>query len=348
MNLQCPNCQKLLTVAEQYAGQLMKCPLCNGTFTVPNLPSANDPLPSPIVSPATSTPTPAAPGAEVYSFKDPAPPAPPAGPWPTTPPPMHEAESKAHMPSHSPSAPSLPLGDYTRSAGFYLSPRVFEWIPSVALLLVFFLLFFQWVTMTAGSYPISWQLGWNTIIGGNPVDTDVENERELQDLPVAVDQAGPSVLMIFYAILYFFVLIATVGCLVLELTNIHLPQLRSIWPWRWGIVAASNIFLFLFLALQSVMSFGLETHVADQCTRLEQAKEKEIKDQSKDAKDLSRKQKKIIAIKTRLAQSAVSRTIWWKLTFWVSLIGAVSAAIMYRLDQRRNLHLPLPRVEMRW
>lgn len=90
------------------------------------------------------------------------------------------------------------------------------------------------------------------------------------------------------------------------------------------------------------------THVADQCTRLEQAKEKEIKDQSKDAKDLSRKQKKIIAIKTRLAQSAVSRTIWWKLTFWVSLIGAVKAAIMYRLDQRRNLHLPLPRVEMRW
>ena len=40
MNLLCPNCQKMLTVPEQYAGQLMKCPLCNGTFTVPALPSS--------------------------------------------------------------------------------------------------------------------------------------------------------------------------------------------------------------------------------------------------------------------------------------------------------------------
>ena len=38
MNLLCPNCQKMLTVPEQYAGQLMKCPLCSGNFTVPALP----------------------------------------------------------------------------------------------------------------------------------------------------------------------------------------------------------------------------------------------------------------------------------------------------------------------
>src|SRR5262249_49448655 len=39
MNLLCPNCGKMLTVPEQYAGQMMKCPLCMGTFTVPALPS---------------------------------------------------------------------------------------------------------------------------------------------------------------------------------------------------------------------------------------------------------------------------------------------------------------------
>ena len=38
MNLLCPNCQKPLTVPEQYAGQPMRCPLCAGTFTVPALP----------------------------------------------------------------------------------------------------------------------------------------------------------------------------------------------------------------------------------------------------------------------------------------------------------------------
>src|ERR1700677_4573180 len=32
MNLLCPNCQKMLTVPEQYAGQMMKCPLCAGDF----------------------------------------------------------------------------------------------------------------------------------------------------------------------------------------------------------------------------------------------------------------------------------------------------------------------------
>ncbi len=60
MNLLCPNCQKMLTVPEQYAGQLMKCPLCSGTFSVPALPGApsvepprafSSPPPMPPVSP---------------------------------------------------------------------------------------------------------------------------------------------------------------------------------------------------------------------------------------------------------------------------------------------------------
>jgi len=47
MNLLCPNCQKMLQVPEQYAGQLMKCPLCTGTFTVPALPQAPTAPPPP-------------------------------------------------------------------------------------------------------------------------------------------------------------------------------------------------------------------------------------------------------------------------------------------------------------
>jgi hypothetical protein len=35
----CPSCQKMLTVPEQYAGQMMKCPLCGGTITVPAPPA---------------------------------------------------------------------------------------------------------------------------------------------------------------------------------------------------------------------------------------------------------------------------------------------------------------------
>jgi hypothetical protein len=35
MELVCPKCQKKLTIPEQYAGQLMRCPLCQGFFNVP-------------------------------------------------------------------------------------------------------------------------------------------------------------------------------------------------------------------------------------------------------------------------------------------------------------------------
>src|SRR5260370_38853296 len=40
MNLLCPNCQTMLSVPEQNAGQLMKCQNCNKYFSVPALPKA--------------------------------------------------------------------------------------------------------------------------------------------------------------------------------------------------------------------------------------------------------------------------------------------------------------------
>lgn len=36
MNLVCPSCQEPLSIPEQYAGQLMKCPACSNHFTVPS------------------------------------------------------------------------------------------------------------------------------------------------------------------------------------------------------------------------------------------------------------------------------------------------------------------------
>ena len=58
MNLLCPSCQKMLQVSEQSAGQQMRCPLCNNTFTVPPLPDAPSLAPSPL----PPLPPPPAPG----------------------------------------------------------------------------------------------------------------------------------------------------------------------------------------------------------------------------------------------------------------------------------------------
>src|SRR5438094_2130216 len=38
MNVLCPNCQQKLSVSEENAGQLMKCPACSRYFSVPALP----------------------------------------------------------------------------------------------------------------------------------------------------------------------------------------------------------------------------------------------------------------------------------------------------------------------
>src|SRR5439155_11562176 len=98
MNLLCPNCQKMLMVPEQYAGQRMQCPLCSSQFTVPALPSVPASSPMNPTEPGSApgadasaafqaaqtllTPAPAAaPDAEVYGLApQPPPPAPPPPP----------------------------------------------------------------------------------------------------------------------------------------------------------------------------------------------------------------------------------------------------------------------------
>src|SRR5262249_36297085 len=125
MNLLCPNCQKMLTVPEEFAGQLMKCPLCNGTFTVPALPGAAPPSPAP----------PSGPEPDVYSVRPEPPPPPPV------PPPVSDREPPPPPPSLAPPPPPpslapLPTQDYQRSATVWLSPKVLPWIAPACLLLV--------------------------------------------------------------------------------------------------------------------------------------------------------------------------------------------------------------------
>src|SRR5947209_7552603 len=117
MNLLCPNCQKPLTVPEQYAGQPMRCPLCQGTFTVPAPPAPPPPLDFGL-PPGPSSVTGAPP--------------PPSGPPPT------------YTEDH-PSFPAAPTPEgYQRKYTVWFSPRVLQYVAPVALFLVFVLTFFAW------------------------------------------------------------------------------------------------------------------------------------------------------------------------------------------------------------
>jgi hypothetical protein len=143
MNLLCPNCQKPLQVPEQYAGQLMKCPLCNGTFGVPAMPPP--PAPPPVMPPPASF--------------TPAPEPPPVDGAAPAPPPARTAETPAPP-------PPPPATGYERSCSMSLNPRVLSWIPPAAIGLVFLMLFFPWVS-TYEMGPKEWysQLGWGTGFG---------------------------------------------------------------------------------------------------------------------------------------------------------------------------------------
>lgn len=142
MNLLCPNCQKPLQVPEQYAGQLMKCPLCQGTFGVPAMPPPPEaPPPAPeIFQPAPEPPRPN--GAATAAAK------------------------AAEAPAPPPPPPPPPASGYERSFSLTLKPQVLAWIAPAALGLIFLLLFFTWIS----TYDLSlkdWvsQGGWGTGFG---------------------------------------------------------------------------------------------------------------------------------------------------------------------------------------
>src|SRR5271166_5273233 len=101
MNLLCPNCQKMLQVPEQYAGQLMKCPLCTGTFTVPALPQAPAPPPPP-----------------PQQFQPPQ----------SVPQPHHDlGMGGGSAPEHA-AAPAPPPAGYTHQRSFTVSSRLMSWV----------------------------------------------------------------------------------------------------------------------------------------------------------------------------------------------------------------------------
>jgi hypothetical protein len=136
MELHCPSCQRRLTIPDQYAGQMMKCPLCNNTFTAPAL--------SPVPAPAT------------------APPAPPPLDM-TTPPPA----PMSVRPDEPPPLPPPP-GDYVHRLNIWISPRVLPWVVLGAVVLVFLVTFFPWVRGQGGS-----QNAWEAAFGSGPIGADV-------------------------------------------------------------------------------------------------------------------------------------------------------------------------------
>lgn len=209
MNLLCPNCQKMITIADQFAGQLMQCPLCGGTFTAPVLPASSPPPAVPLASAVTSSTTSAA---QERSGS------PAAG---------ASGTSTTSAPG-SDTGRAIPIADvlgseYPHRYIVWISPRVVPWIAPVALALVFFMLFFLWRSVPAdATSEIGPQSGWGKVF------------------------SGP--LLIFYFLLYLIALVLSIISLLLSLKVIPpQPQIAHLIPWKTCIVAGVVAFAFLFL-----------------------------------------------------------------------------------------------------
>jgi hypothetical protein len=169
MELLCPNCQQKLNIPDQYAGQLMRCPLCNGTFQAPALPPANAPAmpaaPSPVpAAPPPSSPPPA-PSSEPFVTAEP-----PRG-APPPPPPRHD-DYVPVIPVSVMEEPRGPSRDYIRCCACTFKLPVVTWIAPGALLLVLLFSFLPWISLRfdferAAAGPNAWSLGFGH--GGDPL-----------------------------------------------------------------------------------------------------------------------------------------------------------------------------------
>jgi hypothetical protein len=215
MDFRCPSCQKDLTVPDEYAGQLMKCPLCQNTFQAPALPP---PVPPPLpgqAAPHAVTPEP-----------------------PPAPPPSERPRREEPGPS-----PPPPGGEYARTIIVSLSPRVVPWIVPAALVGVFVLLFFPWAYWPAG---IKQDEAGDWLIQKDEVSRSSWGMGfgEVNVLTIFYDLLFLLTLLAGLA----------VSALRLSPPKLA-PGLQQIWPWRAAIVALLAVLSLLFLALQLIVGF---------------------------------------------------------------------------------------------
>jgi hypothetical protein len=372
MNLLCPNCQKMLTVPEQYAGQLMKCPLCSGNFTVPTVsagatpaavaapapPLAPPPAPPPATAPATPepssvaalpTPVPSPPPPDepdVYGLRVEAPAPAPAPepvvvstPAPSPLPPVTDPHTITTPPAAPPSTP--PQG-HEHTKLLVLDTKVLQWIAPAGVVLIFLLFFFTWVGVYPGNVKSAvTQMGWGAAFGLVSVDTGMEKhyKRPADAKPITEVGPGPSVLAIFYVLFFLIVVLPlTVGSILLNYMQVKLPPgIEALLPWRWGIVSAVNIVAFLFLILQVGLGFSLENDYRSNVEKWDYKKEYQ-----QFADDSLR-----IAIEKGKDLQAASTTLVLRFVLFLQIVVILAALLMYWMERRGPNKAP-PGLELRW
>jgi len=179
----------------------------------------------------------------------------------------------------APAPSTAPPEGYTHTVTIRFNPRVLQWVPPVALFLGVRAPVLPLGGCVPGGVPAAWQNAWQALYGGygedpNMFDTfhfypsEKEREQDPEGKRKKDNHPGISVLTLFYLMLFFPTLAVTIAVMVLPFISVKLPPaLEQLMPWRWGIVAVANLLTFMFLALQLLVGFSLETRVETPTTR---------------------------------------------------------------------------------
>jgi hypothetical protein len=226
------------------------------------------------------------------------------------------------------------------------NPRVLQVIPPAAVVLIFVLQFFPWVGVYPGGVPDDTQNAWQAAFGGYTEDPDLGKEFHIpteKEIKEATDKdkvrdyrPGASPLTIVYLLLFLPTLVVTVGSLVLQYVQVKLPGwLEPFYPWRWGIVAAANLLVFLFLVLQLLLGFSLESTL------------REVYDGSVPRKEMKTTvEQKLEAADRGKFLGYLHRTAWLQLTVWLHVLAIVCAALVFWIG--RHGDRPPPRIDVLW
>jgi hypothetical protein len=288
--------------------------------------------------------------------------APPRGPGlPSYAPPTPQGAAPTPYVEGEPTYPATPTPEgYQHKFVIWFSPKVLQFVAPAAVVLIFVLQFFSWVGVYPGGIatPAVWQNAWMAAFAVRgtedqdlkktfqyTTDDDLKANEKASDPKDKIKDNCPgfNLLLIFYLLLFIPTMLVTIACGVLVfLPPGQLPPaLHQILPWRWGIVAALNIFVFLFLALQLVFGFSLEWTVTDW---VNDNIDKEVRARQADGRTIV-PQKEIDA-ERGAGRHMISRTFWLDLVVFFHVLAILGAAVMFWLNRRGAR--PAPQINMLW
>jgi hypothetical protein len=247
------------------------------------------------------------------------------------------------------------LGGYRNGFTIFISDKALRFLPPACLVLIFFLtIFTSWVGIYPGGLPAITQSAWGAAFGGYSEPggkdmqkiikfptreqlADMNEDKEAKDR-VQDPHPGWSPLLILYLLLFLLALLLSIAITVLPFLNLQLPpQVQQFLPWQWAALAGLNAVLLLFLGLQMLLGFSLENNF--------EAYVRSRPEYKKEAKSDFEQKRMDVDRGGRIAY--VQRTIWLRLAFFLQLVAAVAAGLVFWID-KRGPSMPLPCIDVKW